>query len=117
MGTYGQGSVYQRGGTWWIQYYQHGRPFTESAHSDEKRDAVELLNKRLVEKQTRVVSARTPTFELGQAALLADYKLQRRKSKPEERLHNLRPVFAGTDLSTISMTCLRAYAKIGRAHV
>ena len=41
------GSVYQRGGRWWIQYRKNGRTFRESSKSDLKGDAENLLKNRV----------------------------------------------------------------------
>lgn len=40
------GAIYQRGGVWWVKYYQYGRPVRESTQSTDQRDAEKLLLKR-----------------------------------------------------------------------
>jgi hypothetical protein len=42
----GEGSIYLRGDTYWIQYYRRGRQIRESAHSSNPNDALKLLNRR-----------------------------------------------------------------------
>ena len=37
----GQGSVYLRGGTYWIQYRADGKVYNESAKTDKKMEAIE----------------------------------------------------------------------------
>ena len=47
MAKWGQGTVYKRGKTYWIKYYQNGKPFYESAKSDKSADAHRLLAERM----------------------------------------------------------------------
>lgn len=44
--NYGQGSVYLRGGTWWVKYYRAGQPSRESSHSCDRTVAERLLAQR-----------------------------------------------------------------------
>jgi hypothetical protein len=39
----GEGSIYQRGDTWWIAYYRRGKQKRESSHSTNREDAEKLL--------------------------------------------------------------------------
>jgi integrase len=50
------GSIYRRGGVYWIKYSQAGRPFRESAHSDKITEAKRLL----VLREGQVVEGRFP---------------------------------------------------------
>jgi len=45
--TYGAGSVYRRGETWWIRYHHRGVLHRESAKSPKRGDATDLLRRRL----------------------------------------------------------------------
>ena len=49
---YGAGSVYQRGGTWWVQYNFRGKRYRESSESTRKVDANSLLKSRIVEMES-----------------------------------------------------------------
>lgn len=42
----GQGTVYQRGQIWWIQYSSRGEVFRESTHSPDRKAALKLLKRR-----------------------------------------------------------------------
>ena len=43
----GTGSIYRRGGTVWIKYYDlNGKPHRESSHSALEKDAERLLKKK-----------------------------------------------------------------------
>jgi len=43
------GRVYKRGNRWWIQYGHRGKTFRESAKSTKRKDAIDLLKKRMAE--------------------------------------------------------------------
>jgi integrase len=43
------GSIYKRGGVWWIKYYRDGKPFYESSGSVKSGDAQRLLGQRRAE--------------------------------------------------------------------
>jgi hypothetical protein len=85
-GTRGFGRIYQRKRTtcWWIQYYARGKLHRESAHSDDRKDAVTLLKRRFAEIGTgKVVGqvAERTTFADLERMILDDYDVNHRKSK------------------------------------
>ncbi len=43
------GSIYQRGGVWWLKYHRNGRPYRESSGSALYADAERLLKRRMGE--------------------------------------------------------------------
>jgi len=45
----GQGSVYLRGNTYWIQYRSDGKVYNESAQTDKKMEAIGYLKKKVGE--------------------------------------------------------------------
>ena len=103
------GSVYQRGGRWWIQYRKNGRTFRESSKSDLKGDAENLLKNRV----SQIVSGTFagPSMEritIGELLddLEMDYKVNGKSwrdfAEPIIRVH-LRPQFGkmrATNLTT-----------------
>lgn len=83
----GTGSVYPRGGVWWIKYYKDGGPVRESSGSTSKTRANRLLQMRL-----RAVSSGEP-FRLGMEKIkvaelaqdfLQDYRINGLKSLPRK---------------------------------
>lgn len=79
----GDGTVYQRGATWWIQYSHRGKVERESAHSPDRNVALKLLRRRLGEAgQGRVIGPVAEKVTLGQMvqALLTDYRLEGNRS-------------------------------------
>lgn len=106
----GTGSIYPRGGVWWIKYYKGGRPIRESSESTSKTRANRLLQTRL-----RAVATGEP-FRLGMEKIrvselaedfLQDYRINGLKSLSDAearwRLHlqswfgHLRAAYVGTD--------------------
>src|SRR5713226_5507015 len=74
----GSGSVYWRGkdkdhGCYWIKFHVRGREVRESANSDKKMVAEELLRRRLVDKQDGNVPERISYDQMRQA-LYEDYE-------------------------------------------
>jgi len=47
------GRIFQRGQTFWIAYYRHGKEHRESTHSVNENDATKLLKKRYGEIASR----------------------------------------------------------------
>lgn len=106
----GTGSLYQRGGVWWIKYYKDGAPIRESTGKTSKTRANRLLQIRL-----RAVASGEP-FRLGMEKIkvaeladdfLQDYRINGLKSfcdaEARWRLHlqnwfgHLRAAYVGTD--------------------
>ncbi|MBX3027777.1 tyrosine-type recombinase/integrase [bacterium] len=93
------GSIYQRGGVWWVKYRQHGRVLRESTGSAERLAAEKLLLKR----NAAVEEGRTINLQLNRCKVsrlfdlvLTDYEVKQRKSvgKTRERLRkHLLPFF------------------------
>ena len=47
------GSIYQRGGVWWLKYDRNGMPYRESSGSESYTDAERLLKRRVGENCIR----------------------------------------------------------------
>jgi integrase len=74
----GSGTVYLRGNTWWIQYFDHGRQCNESSNSQDESVAESLLCQRVAD----VAANRNLTPEKCTVAdlcrlVLADYRLRK----------------------------------------
>src|SRR6266702_2811739 len=84
----GLGSVYQRGGVWWVRYHYRGKQYRETSGGN-KAAATALLKKRLGEMgQGRLVGpdVEQTDFTDLKAILLDDYDLNGRKSRPRAEL-------------------------------
>lgn len=112
----GLGGVYQRGDTWWVQFYCRGRKYRESAESSNRSAAVQLLKKRLGEighGSFAGVAADKTTFEDLATILGDDYSTNERRSTPRmlSSMKHLREFF-GRDLARdIAADRLVAYVK------
>jgi integrase len=98
--THGSGSVYARGKTWWIKYYDSaGERQFESSKSGIKADAESLLRIRLGEVAAgthRLLQPQAATVSDCMALVVADYRLHRRASLAdvEQRISkHLKPAF------------------------
>lgn len=109
------GSIYPRGGVYWIKFYRHGKPFRESSHSDSYEEAERLLKRRQGEVVTGRFAGlgpeRTRMSELF-ADVLEDYRMQRRASADDVdsriRVH-LNPAFGETRAADLNTQDLKRY--------
>jgi hypothetical protein len=80
---WGQGRIYLRGRTWWIEFYHNGHKVRESSHSDVQADAKALLRTRLGELGLgRFVGRRAEKVTVPELLDLvaADYEQKGRRS-------------------------------------
>src|SRR5205814_1439658 len=83
---HGSGSIYHRGKTWWIAYYDHGQQVCESAKTKNKAEARTKLNERLGEIAKGEFigpAAEKVTFEELAELIQTDYKINGKKSLPD----------------------------------
>ncbi len=74
----GDGTLYRRGKTWWIQFSVRGEVYRESTHSGDHGIAVKLLRRRLGEaSQGKVIGpvAEKVTLKDLTEGLLTDYRI------------------------------------------
>jgi hypothetical protein len=77
------GSIYPRGGVYWIKFYRHGKPFRESSRSDSYEEAERLLKRRQGEIVTGKFGGLEPErIRLKQLfdEVVEDYRLNERSS-------------------------------------
>jgi len=94
----GEGSIYLRGGTWWIRYWRRGHQHRESSHSPDREQALKLLNRRMKEiwAEKQGLQAFVPKAEKVYVDELADelekqYKLGGGRGLTQFRAH-LKPI-------------------------
>src|SRR5262245_16083751 len=100
------GTLYKRGGRWWIGYRTKDGWRYESSKSAAKIDAQRLLRDKEGAVDRGTHSARW-TFEDAKTAVLLDYKVNRRRSRDvfERRLtKHVEPAFKGRALAEITTT-------------
>jgi len=76
----GEGMLLLRGKVWHIQFYVQGRAVRESAKTQVKQVAKELLRRRIIEAQDGNVSDGRLRYEAMRDYLYADYETNKRKS-------------------------------------
>ena len=77
------GSIYKRGGVYWIKYYRAGKPYRESTHAEKESEAKRLLRLRegqIVENRFSGLRVERIRFEELSQDLLNDYKVNNKKS-------------------------------------
>jgi integrase len=110
----GLGRTYQRGGTWWVQYYDRGKLCRESSGSERESDANKLLKRRFAEiGQGRLVGPvveRTTLEDLAEM-LFNDYRVNGRKSldRAERSVEHLKTCFARSRAIDITPDRVSAY--------
>ena len=111
------GSIYPRGGTYWIKYYRRGQPFRESSHSDSYEEAERLLKRRQGEvvtgKFAGLAVERIKMHELFED-IVQDYRLNHRRSfaQLESRLKNhLEPAFGEIRAAEFSTGHIKRYVR------
>jgi integrase len=107
MAKWGQGTVYKRGKTYWIKYYQNGKPYYESSKSDKYADAARLLSKRLADitdgKQAGLRLDKVMLAELVQN-LKDDYNLKGQKRPRTTYLEKFFDSFRVVDVTSTEIT-------------
>src|SRR5439155_10921103 len=94
----GTGSLYLRGGTFWIKYHRFGKSYRESAHTDDQAKAGKFLKFRLAQLANQTFVG--PRMERVTVAELAEdylryYRINGLKSfeTAEPRWLPLKPLF------------------------
>jgi integrase len=80
------GSIYQRGGVWWLKYYRNGKPFRESSRSHIYAEAERMLKRRLGELVTGKFTGLEPErIRVRQLTdlVVQEYKENGRSSLPD----------------------------------
>lgn len=94
------GTVYKRGGVYWIKYSRNGKPYFESSRSGEKADAKRLLKVRegnIAEGKFVGLNVERITFDELAADFLSDYRVNKKKAivHAERYVKHLEKSFSG----------------------
>ena len=108
------GMIYQRGKTYWIKYYRYGKPFRESSHSEDIREAKRILKIREGQCESGTFSglkAERIRFDELKQDILNEYRLNGRKSvdRLENSLKHLIPFFGGMKAAQVSTDMIQRY--------
>ena len=108
------GTIYKRGLTYWIKYYQNGKPFFESSKSKKKMVASMLLKQRegdISQGKIPGIYFERVTFEDLSEDFLSDYRINNRKSiaRAEASVKQLKKHFEGYRITQIKTPKIEAY--------
>jgi integrase len=101
---------------WWIKYYQRGKPYRESTHSDKKVFAERLLKQR----EGKIAEGRQPGINFDKVLFddlaedfLTDYRINSRDSLPkaERSVRYLKEVFGGMRVPGVTTDKIQSYIK------
>jgi hypothetical protein len=113
------GSIYQRGGVFWIKYYRNGRPYRESSGSEVYADAERLCKRRMGEIVTGKFAGLAVERIRMQSLfddLLEDYRVNERTSiiqlRSRLKLH-LVPAFGAIRVSEFSTNHVKNTSRTG----
>ena len=111
------GQLRKRGGVWCIRYYRNGRRFEESARTNKKEEARDLL-KRIEGDIAKGVPVTSITdrlrFEEAATDIEADYQINGKRSLRDLKIRierHLTAFFAGRRMNSITTADVRAYSK------
>jgi integrase len=113
----GTGSIYLQKGSavWWVKYYRNGKPYRESTHKTNEKEAQDFLTKRLGEIVTGNFSGpKTERVRIDELAddILRDYRINAKKSLDDVearwKLH-LKPFFGDLRAVDVSSDLVARY--------
>jgi integrase len=112
----GEGSVYLRGNTYWIQYRAEGKVYNESAKTDKKMEAVDLLKKKVGE----IAQGKKPSRDFEKTSFddlkkvyLSNFKKKgkRDKRRADIAIEHLEGFFKGLRAINITERQIEEYAQ------
>lgn len=114
----GEGSLYQRGNTWWIAYYDHGKLLRESARTEDEQEAKALLRKRLDMLQVGTVDTLNTTVSQLVDMVLLDYKVNGRSTLDDVTTRwtlHLMPQFGNLKANEVTSSRIQLYVESRQA--
>ena len=114
----GTGRIFQRGTTWWIQYYVQGQQIRVSAETTDPKRAARFLRKRIGEVEAGIhKDTRRLTYEELREAYYQDYAVNQRRSLRHnkdgdphlDKVVRLDGFFAGYRASEIDADLIRKF--------
>ena len=108
------GTIYQRGKTYWIKYYRHGKQYFESSRSTKEGDAKTLLRLReghIAEGKFSGLRVERIRFEEIAEDMLRDYRLNGKKSlrRAERSARQLQKYFGGMRVADFTTSRIEAF--------
>ncbi|RPH50199.1 MAG: site-specific integrase [Desulfobacteraceae bacterium] len=108
------GSIYKRGGVFWIKYYRNRKPYRESSGTTKKMVAKKLLERRegeIAQGKLPSVEFEKITFDQLAKGFLADYRINKKKSlvRAERSVNHLENEFIGLRVPSITTPRINSY--------
>ena len=110
------GTIYKRGKTYWVQYYNNGKKYNESSKSQKKMVATQLLKKR----EGEISQGKLPgihfdkvTFTELADEFLDDYIINQKKSlaRAQRSINHLKRTFEHFSIPAITTPKIKEYIK------
>jgi integrase len=110
------GSIYKRGKTYWVQYYNNGKKYAESSKSHKKMVATQLLKKR----EGEISQGKLPGIHFDKVTFveladefLDDYLINQKKSLPraQRSVNHLKRTFEHFSIPAITTPRIKEYIK------
>ena len=111
------GSIYKRGGVFWIKYYRNRKPYRESSGTTKKMVAKKLLERREGEiSRGKMPSVLFEKINFDQLAedFLRDYRINKKRSlvRAENSVNHLKRFFEGYSVPNINSPRIKAYIEM-----
>lgn len=108
------GTIYKRGGVYWIKYSRKGKPYFESAKSSKEADARRLLKIRegcIAEGKFQGLNIERITFDELAQDFLSDYRVNAKKTiiETERHVKHLEKAFGGRKAVDITTETVNKY--------
>lgn len=108
------GSIYKRGGVYWLKYYRNGKPYRESSKTNKENEAKRLLKKREGEiSEGKIPGVYFDRIRFNDLAddFLSDYRVNGKKSlvRAERSVNHLKVAFDGAKVTNITTPRIDAY--------
>jgi integrase len=113
--TDGSGTIYLRGGIWWVKISVDGRPVYQSSKSTKKTDAIRLRDKLLAQKHRGEISGGAPdrilVGELLDDLIESDLKQSTRYIYEKVIEKNIRPCFGNLKAARLTTDMMDSYRR------
>jgi len=115
MARVSKGSIYRRSESacWWMKFYVDGKRIRESAGTDDREAALDLLQRRMREVQSGrfLPLADRITFDEMHQLLLESYRFKRNRTDPSRHVKRLAEMFGGMLGEEITEPRIAEYAR------
>jgi len=110
------GSIFKRGGKFWVKYYRNGKSYRESSGSDKKMVARKLLEIRegeIAQGKLPGVVFDSTTFDQLAEGFCRDYRINQKRSlkRAEGGLKHLKSFFVGMKATNITSPVIQQYVE------